>query len=50
MRFQSIDEIDRRAIKSYVREAIDLVEKGVEIRPDRGKPATKERWLEKILP
>jgi len=40
MRFQSIDEIDVRSIKAYVKEAIGLVKQGVEIKPERKKPVT----------
>lgn len=40
MRFGSADEIDRKLIKAYVKEAIGLAKQGVEIKPDRGKPVT----------
>ncbi|MBM83767.1 MAG: hypothetical protein CMJ78_24690 [Planctomycetaceae bacterium] len=37
-RFESLKEIKVRAIKAYVKEAIELVEQGKEIKPDRSKP------------
>jgi len=40
MRFRSKDDIDRKAIQAYVKEAIGLARNGVEIKPDRNKPLT----------
>jgi len=40
MRMQSKNEIDRKLIKAYVKEAIGLAEKGVEIKADRNKALT----------
>lgn len=37
MRFDSGDQIDARLIKSYVKEMVGLVKKGVEIKPERAK-------------
>lgn len=39
-RFNSVDEIDGKKVKEYVKEAIDLVEKGIEFKFE--KPAPKE--------
>jgi len=38
MRLQSRSAIEPELIDAYVREAIELLERGIEIRPDRGKP------------
>ncbi len=40
LRFQSIDEIDRKLIRAYVKEAVGLVKQGIEIKPSRNKPVT----------
>jgi len=40
MRFGSMDELDRKLIGAYVKEAIGLAKRGVEIRPERNKPLT----------
>lgn len=37
MRFRSKDEIDGKIVKAYVKEAIDLARRGVEIKPERTK-------------
>ena len=37
-RFQKGDKINSRTIKSYVKEAIELVKQGREVKPDRAKP------------
>lgn len=49
MRFRSREEIDPRTIKAYVREAIRLVERGVEIKPARGKSVVVPRELQVAL-
>lgn len=38
MRFSAAEEIDERLIRSYVREAIGLVDRGIEIKPNRDRP------------
>lgn len=48
-RFGSKKEIDAKLIKAYVKEAIALQEKGVEIKPDRAKPVTVPKELKAAL-
>lgn len=38
LRLQSMDQIDRKLIGAYVREAIGLVRQGIEIKPVRNQP------------
>ena len=40
MRLRSMDQIDRKLIKAYVKEAVALSKQGVEIKPARNKPLT----------
>lgn len=40
MRFNSVDEIDKNAVLSYVKEAIENQKSGKEIKPDRSKKKT----------
>ncbi|MDH3424813.1 MAG: YdeI/OmpD-associated family protein [Acidobacteriota bacterium] len=49
LRLRSMDEIDRELIRAYVAEAIDLVERGVEIKPGRKKPWTMPAELRAAL-
>jgi uncharacterized protein YdeI (YjbR/CyaY-like superfamily) len=49
MRFQSAGEIDRELIEAYVAEAIALVQKGVEIKPERRKPVRVPAELSRAL-
>jgi uncharacterized protein YdeI (YjbR/CyaY-like superfamily) len=49
MRLQSSDEIDARLIKGYVKEAIGLATRGVEIKADRHKPLTVPAELQAAL-
>lgn len=49
LRFESKREIDRRLILDYVAEAIELVRRGAEIKPDRGKPLTIPAELKAAL-
>jgi len=46
LRFGSKDEIDRKLIEAYVKEAVGLVKRGVEIKPARNKPLTVPAELE----
>jgi uncharacterized protein YdeI (YjbR/CyaY-like superfamily) len=49
MRFRSKDEIDRKAVRAYVEEAMGLARQGVEIQPDRGKAVTVPAELRAAL-
>jgi uncharacterized protein YdeI (YjbR/CyaY-like superfamily) len=49
MRFDSGDEIDARLIKSYVKEAVGLVKRGVEIKPERRRGLTVPTELRDAL-
>lgn len=48
-RFRSKKEIDARLIQSYVREAIDLLERGREIKPKRNQPVRVPLELESAV-
>ena len=48
-RFSSLKEIKARPIKAYVKEAIELQEQGMEIKPDRSKPVVVPDELKKAL-
>lgn len=48
-RFASANDIKPRAIKAYVKEAIELVEQGREIRPNRRQPVVVPPELKKAL-
>ncbi len=48
-RFRSKKEIDARLIQSYVKEAIDLQERGREIKPKRNQPVKVPPQLESAL-
>jgi len=49
MRFRSAAEVDARAIRAYVKEAIGSIERGEEIRPDRAKKLAVPPELEAAL-
>lgn len=49
MRFGSLDEVDEKAVKAYVKEAIGLARRGAKIAPDRNKPVTVPPELEAAL-
>jgi len=46
MRFESATEINQKAIEAYIKEAIGLVKKGVEIKPERKKVMAMPEELE----
>ncbi len=48
-RMASAEEIDRDRIEAYVAEAMELVDRGVEIKPERGKPVVVPPELEAAL-
>lgn len=48
-RFSSKTEIDSALIKAYVKEAIELQVKGLQIKPDRNKPLILPAQLEEAL-
>lgn len=49
MRFTSWDEVDVRAIRAYVKEAVGLAKKGIEIKADRSRPVTVPAELQYAL-
>lgn len=49
MRFRPGDKIDARVIKAYVKEAIELADRGIEIKPERGKPVKVPRELQAVF-
>lgn len=49
MRFHSRDEIERKVIEGYVKEAIGLAKRGAEIKPERGKPVQVPAELQAAL-
>jgi len=48
-RMTSMDDIDEKKIKRYLKEAISLAKEGREIAPDRNKPLTAPAELSKAL-
>jgi len=48
-RFESPEAIDAKTIRSYVKEACELVDKGIAIKPDRDKPLVVPPELEAAL-
>lgn len=49
MRFRSADEIDAKAIRAYVKEAIGLARDGVAIKPERNRPVKVPAELDAAL-
>ena len=48
-RFQSLDEVDPKLIKAYIKEAIEVQKSGVEIKQDRDKPVMVPAILKEAL-
>lgn len=49
MRFQAAGEVDRKTVKAYVAEAIDLARRGAKVAPDRNEAVTVPPELEAAL-
>ena len=45
-KFQSLDEVDKKVVLAYMKEALENQKKGLEVKAEK----TKLRRLEKILP